>query len=156
MSNRKTLEYVLSKKSEVVNISVSIGDQIKINDTIFTRFEYDYGYFLNIKKGPDVPFTTPITGTVTQIHINIGDEIKYGDSIISLVEVSQRYCVVTGRTISILTAKVNDKMDKCWMPQGNPFKGGEATHGVVLTHQGVNQYHDSTNIWCQAMIFTKE
>ena len=152
MSNRKTLEYTYPMKSEVVNISVSIGDRLKAFDTIFTRCED--GYFM--KKGRDVPFTTPVAGTVTQIHINIGDEIKYGDSIISLVEVSQRYCVVTGRTISILTAKVNDKMDKCWMPQGNPFKGGKTTHGVVLTHEGVNQYHDSTNIWCQAMIFTKE
>jgi pyruvate dehydrogenase E2 component (dihydrolipoamide acetyltransferase) len=59
---------------EVIEILVSVGDTISVDDSILT-LESD-------KASMEIP--TPSNGVVTSINVNIGDKIKQGDVLISM------------------------------------------------------------------------
>lgn len=59
---------------EVIEILVSIGDTIKLNDSIIT--------LESNKASMEIP--TPWAGIVTEINISLGDKIKQGDMLLAL------------------------------------------------------------------------
>ena len=60
---------------EVIEIAVSVGDSVEIEDTLIT-VESD-------KASMDIP--SPNTGEIKEIKVNIGDKVSEGTSIISLL-----------------------------------------------------------------------
>jgi hypothetical protein len=51
-------------------------------------------------------------------------------------------------------------MDEFWIPQGPPFKGMEgrfvSEKQIQARGTSVNTDYVNTDIWCQAMVYTKE
>jgi len=59
---------------EVIEILVSVGDKIEVDDSIIT-LESD-------KASMEIP--TPSAGIVSSINVNIGDKIKQGDVVLGI------------------------------------------------------------------------
>jgi len=153
------LENARTDNVEIISILISVGDRVQKGDIIATYSYSDRGMFGGATE-ERVKISSPLFGMVASIHINLGDKVSNDDLLVKLIEPIQRYCVVLGRTLSELTEKVNYKMDEFWTPQGSPFKGMEKSEGrdkeVRTGSVPLSANYVETNIWCQAMVYTKE
>jgi len=144
---------------EIVSILISVGDRVKKGDIVATYSYSDRGLFGRVTE-ERVKISSPSFGVVASIHISLGDRVNNNDLLVKLIKPIQRYCIVVETGLSELTENVNYKMDEFWIPQGPPFKGMESrfVSEKQIQAQGtsVNTDYVNTDIWCQAMVYTKE